>query len=357
MDIACRVDSSTDIGSGHIMRCLTLAEGLRKKNSTVTFICRELPGHLGDLVVEKGFILKLLPRQTFDFDCQPNTWLKVNWEVDVNETIAAIGSKIDLLIIDHYGIDDHWHRKASFITSKIMVIDDLANRLLYCDILLDQTFERKEIAYLPLVRSETILLCGSKYALLREQFSKNRAAAIDKRAKFNGIKQILINFGGVDLANKSGQVLSLLSKIELTPGPRVEIVLGKKPLYLDKIKRQAEDYKLNVKILSYVENMSALILKADIAIGAGGSTSWERCTLGLPALIFVDADNQLLIAQNLEKAGAVNVIDRVDNKIIKTLLELNANINKYSSLSRAAFRICDGLGVNRVINEITGLSF
>ena len=359
MDVACRVDSSTEMGVGHIMRCLTLADGLRKKNVSVTFVCRDLPGHLGDLVIEKGYMLKLLPRPISDSTKKSNIWLKTLWDIDVNQTIAAVGTKVDLLIIDHYGIDEAWHRKASSITSKIMVIDDLANRCLYCDLLLDQTFGRKESAYLRYVGSETTILCGTRYALLRDQFSEHREAAINKRNSFSGIKQILVNFGGADYTNMSSKVLSVLSTIEFTHVPSIDVVLGESSLFMDEIRRKVEDYKLNVKIFSYVENMAALMLKADVAIGAGGSTSWERCTLGLPTLLFVNAENQLLIAQNLEEAGAVTVIDKNIlhyKDMTNTLIELDVNHDKYRFVSRAASKICDGLGVGRVVDKILSFS-
>jgi UDP-2,4-diacetamido-2,4,6-trideoxy-beta-L-altropyranose hydrolase len=346
------------MGVGHIMRCLTLADGLRKRGAKIIFVCRDLHGHLGSLVVEKGYILKLLPSPALDFTEQSNIWLKTLWDVDVNETIAALGPNIDLMIIDHYGINANWHRKISSITKKIMVIDDLANRVLHCDVLLDQTFGRNKSDYFTCVNPGTLMLCGTKYALLREQFSKNRECAITKRKSYRGIQKILISFGGADFNNNSAKMLDIIFDIDFKHNPKIEVVLGDSSLYLDEIRKQAKHSKLDVRIFPYVENMANLMLNADVAIGAGGSTSWERCTLALPTLLFVDADNQLLVAKNLENIGAVKVIDKTKACIEMTkniLLGLDNNIDKYTAMSQSASEVCDGLGAERVAEKLTNL--
>lgn len=355
MDIVFRVDSSTEIGAGHIIRCLTLADELSKREVNIKFICRDLPGHLGNLVIKKNYILKLLTSPKLYSDGKSNNWLKVLWDIDADETIDAIESRIDFLIVDHYGIDAEWHRKVSSITDKIMVIDDLANRLLHCDILLDQTFGRNKSDYFTCVEPGTLMLCGTKYALLREQFSKNREFAIAKRKSYRGIQQILISFGGADFNNNSANMLDIILDIDFNLNPTIKVVLGNSSLYLDEIKKQVKRSKLDVRIFPYVENMASLMLNADVAIGSGGSTSWERCTLALPTLIFVDADNQLLVAKNLEKIGAVNVIDKTKayrETTNNVLLELDYNIDKYTAMSQSASSVCDGLGVKRVVERL-----
>jgi UDP-2,4-diacetamido-2,4,6-trideoxy-beta-L-altropyranose hydrolase len=357
VDIAFRVDSSIEMGVGHIMRCLALADELRKNDASITFVCRDLDGHLGGLVIQKGYMLKLLPSPLTKFT---NSWLKTSCEVDSNETLDALESKIDLLIVDHYGLQQGWHRKVSRITRKIMVIDDLANRQLSCDILLDQTFGREKDDYLKWVGSDTTVLCGTNYALLREQFSKSRDQALKKRRDFNGIKNILVNFGGADFSNDSSRILNILSNLKFINTPSVDVVLGKSALYMDEIQRQVDSYDLKVRVFSYVDDIAGLMLKADVAIGAGGSSSWERCALGLPALLFVNANNQLLIAKNLEKAGAVVLIDKstaYSKYFIDALLELDGNKDNYNCFSQSAANICDGLGVKRVVDKILGLDW
>ena len=198
MNIVFRVDSSIEIGTGHVMRCLTLADELKKQYSNILFICRDFDGHLKGLINEKGYSVVLLPDFKFffkdsnDFSGYYN-WLSSLWQQDANETINIIkNNKLDWLIVDHYGIDYRWHNKLRDLTKRIMVIDDLADRKLDCDLLLDQTYGRKKQDYFELIPNDCQMLLGAKYALLRPEFALFRSSAIKKRKKNTSISNILI---------------------------------------------------------------------------------------------------------------------------------------------------------------------
>ena len=140
--IAFRVDSSTQIASGHLMRCLTLAEKLNCKEKII-FISRDLPGNISNLILKKGFKLTLLNNEDLDVSLKGyEKWLTVRQEQDAKETIEAIKNlNLELLIVDSYAIDVKWEKMLRPSVKKIMVIDDLANRKHDCDILLDQNFD------------------------------------------------------------------------------------------------------------------------------------------------------------------------------------------------------------------------
>jgi len=359
MNIVFRVDSSSEIGVGHVVRCLTLADELLIRKVKITFICRDLPGHIGDLIHKKGYVLKLMPCLNLKNNRQSNSWLKVPWSIDVADTVNMIESKIDLLVVDHYGIDAKWHQRISPYTNKIMVIDDLANRKLHCDILLDQTFGREKTDFIKYVNAKTLMLLGTKYALLRPQFAKRREDANTKRKLYMGIKHVLISFGGADFNNNSEHVLRLLSSIEFTNKPTVDIVLGSGSLNKCEIEKAIKKQKLEINVLMNVDDMAELMFKADVAIGAGGTTSWERCTLGLPTILLIDADNQLLIAENLDTAGAVYAVNKSSGygESIKQKIEiLDREFSAHHLMSQSAAKICDGLGVKRVAEKLFSLN-
>lgn len=182
MLVVIRADASETIGSGHIMRCLTLAERLRLKGAEVSFICRDFSGNLVEHIRNKGFKVHLLSKVGGEnLSVQSNgkqKWLGTDWNKDADEAIAVLAKykkKIDLIIVDQYGIDYKWQSRIRAMTQKIMVIDDLANRRHACDILLDQNFfEYPSARYSYLVPQNCRMLLGPHYALLRSEFIEAR---------------------------------------------------------------------------------------------------------------------------------------------------------------------------------------
>ena len=358
MNILIRADASIDIGSGHVMRCLTLADELKNNGSTVYFVSRDSSGQLSHLIKNRGHKIILLPKPVQDYipvadDPAHADWLNVAWDVDARETIQAIGEDIiDLLIVDHYGIDFRWHKKLREIVKNIMVIDDLADRKMDCDYLLDQTFGRKRDAYKSLVNKQTKLLLGTEYALLRPEFAQLRDKAIKKRKSFSLLKRVMISIGGMDPNNVTGHALESLATIDWISKPTIDVVMGGQSPHLSQVIEQAKHHSLSVNVHIDVDNMAELMLEADIGIGSAGSTSWERCTLALPSFVIVLAENQKVIATLLEKAGAINLWK--DNTDLQTYFEkISANKNILVKMQDAAANICDGHGCNRVISELT----
>ena len=355
MQVVIRTDASLQIGTGHVMRCLTLANALNEKGATIEFICRELPGNLIVYIENKGFTVHSLQGLTTSkpgvFRSQNNLshshWLGVSQEQDVKECEAVLESiNPDWLIVDHYAIDCWWQNQLKGHYKKLMVIDDLADRRHECDLLLDQTFGRKEEEYRSLVPQDCHLLIGSQYALLRPEFSQWREFSLRRRATNPELKKILITMGGVDLDNVTGQVLEVLKICELTKNLTITVVMGATALNLDKVKQTAGTMPYKTEVKENVTNMAELMAHADVAIGAAGATTWERCCLGLPSIQTVVADNQMAIASILSSINAI--------KYLKELSDLPSNlkgvIKWYRKISIIASAVTDGKGCERVCN-------
>ena len=334
MNVTFRVDSSSKIGLGHIMRCMALADELKRNGCRITFICRSLEGNIIDSIQHKVVVL---PNNNFQSDENSLRYLDLFQKQDATETISSLPLNTDLLVVDSYLLNMEWHQELRNYTKKIMVIDDLADRNFDCDLLLNQNLGFQEKDYRGKVPNNCKLLLGSNYALLRSEFSEKRKQALIKRQYTSKVKNILVSVGGSDINNVTYDILQ-----ELDYRFNVVVVLGKASPHNELIKHYAKDK--NIKVIINANNMAELMLDADLAIGAGGSTSWERCCLGLPTLLYVLAENQMAISESLEDIGAVKIIRNLQQDlqsfIDKPDLLTNISINAKSA--------CDGLGSTRV---------
>ncbi|UQZ36965.1 UDP-2,4-diacetamido-2,4,6-trideoxy-beta-L-altropyranose hydrolase [Paenibacillus sp. PK3_47] len=321
INIFFRVDSSYEMGTGHVMRCLTLADELKARNAKVSFVCRDLPGNLADYIRNKGYPVFILPFQAEE--AYPS-WLQVDFKTDALETaqILTACTPVDCLIIDHYGIDLRWEKLIEANAAKIIVIDDLADRPHLCSIVLDPNSSSDEDRYHALVPDSCIQLVGTGYAILRPEFRtvRKQLAARDGR-----IHRILVFFGGTDPTNDTLKTLQVLNKPQYSY-LSIDVVAGKN----NRNKVLIEDlcsHMANAWFHCQIDNMAELMGKADLSIGAGGSSTWERCYLGLPSLSIVTADNQRAITQHVHDKGATFCLgdsaevkpERIEHEINKLL--------------------------------------
>lgn len=364
--IAFRVDASRAIGSGHVMRCLTLAEAMAAKGAEVRFICRAHPGHMGNVIQSRGYRLDLIPEVAPAYDAgdvgaagdPPHApWLGVGYQTDAEQCRLLLGSgRADLLVVDHYGLDARWEALLRHWVDQIMVIDDLADRAHDCDVLLDQNLGRRSEDYDGLVPPGCRRLIGPVHALLRSEFASLRAASLSRRDD-GLLRRVLVSMGGVDLPNATWQVLTALSASPLAPSLDVLVVMGAGAAWLSHVQAQVRELPLKVEVRVAIDDMAEQMCAADLSIGAAGGTAWERCCLGLPSLLVMLADNQQLGASALERAGAACVIGAPD-KIAARLPGFLARLALPEHLLRmqaASARISDGLGVQRVMNTLETL--
>lgn len=358
--VAFRADASIQIGTGHVLRCLTLANELTRQGHECWFVCREHPGNLNDLVASHGHTFLPLqapevdPSQIAQSDDDYAHWLGVPWQADVRQTLNIITPlKPDCLVVDHYALDSRWERTMSGVVGKIMVVDDLANRPHVCSVLLDQNLGRVASDYDGLLPAESQKLIGPDFALLRPEFAAIRDQSLQRR-KNAELKRILVSLGGVDHNNITSLVLESLKVSPLPQSTELDIVMGVNSPHLDDVRNRANDLPFRTTVSVNVKNMAERMHQADLSIGAAGGTSWERACLGLPAVLVVLEANQYASAKALEIAGAAILIGGTEAEILR-MPKIFANVLKLDRLkqmSKSASTITNGCGAERVARRL-----
>ena len=329
MNVIIRADASTSIGSGHVMRCLTLAHRLKKeKNAKVVFVMRALPRNLIGVVEKQGFeVLKLLPANQKYSLSGYGLWLTVPMDVDAQQTIEVLQhylqehgcDVVDRLIVDSYALDEHWELMLRPYCREIMVIDDLANRRHDCDILLDQNFYlNKDVSYVGLVTEHCKMLLGPEHALLREEFYE---AKKNLRKRDGTIKNILVFYGGSDLTNETEKAIKALVQLhDEGYSFTADVITGVSNSRREKIKNLCSKYYF-FHYYCQVSNMAEFMNKADLMLGAGGSTTWERLYMELPALVTAVAENQIQGCEDCSQAGIIEYLGINEDVRVDTILE------------------------------------
>lgn len=316
LTVAFRADASLDIGTGHVMRCLTLADALAAGGAICAFVCREHPGHLIDHIHARGHAVYPLPAPgtgTPAGDVPAHArWLGVDWETDARQTAEALTllpgrSVVDWLVVDHYAIDARWESALRGSRDRLLAIDDLADRPHACDLLLDQNLGRDAADYAALVPKHCRLLVGPRYALLRPEFAALRESSLRRRAQPT-LRHLLITMGGVDRPNATGRVLEALADSPLPADCHITAVVGAHAPWRDAVRTAAATLPWRTEVLADVPDMARLMAESDLAIGAAGGTALERCCLGLPSLLVVLADNQRSGAAALDSHGAARLL-------------------------------------------------
>lgn len=362
MKITFRVDASLEMGTGHVMRCLTFANALKEQGTECHFICREHPGNLIPQLTQQGHKVHTLAYSTAatapantEHPLAHAAWLGSSQATDADLCQAIIETtQPDWLIVDHYALDIQWEKALRPYCKKLMVIDDLADRQHDCDLLLDQTFGRAPKDYLPLVPQDCQLLCGSEYALLRPEFAQWRDYSL-KRREQGQLEHLLINLGGVDKNNITSQILKALANSPLPKNCHITVVMGATAPWVEEVKHQAAQLPWPTQVKVGVSNMAELMANSDLAIGAAGATSWERCCLGLPTIMVVLADNQKLIAKGLQAVGAALFLDKQhinDNELTRSVAVLTSSPSKVLGMSNSAAKVSDGRGVELILQQM-----
>lgn len=349
-----RVDASSQIGTGHFMRCLTLADTLKKHGAQTRFVSRHLPEHLRDMLAAKGYEFAPLDRAQTDATLDELVhahWLGTSQAQDAQDTIQALSDgTCDWLIVDHYALDFRWESMLRQSAKRILVIDDIADRLHDCDVLLDQNFYADmNIRYRGKLPSHCQLLLGPRYALLRDEF---RQLHEQIKPRSRPVKRVLVFFGGVDADNYTGRTIEALSEINISD-LHVDLVIGAQHPCCEQIKTACVQHGFICHVQT--DKMAELMVAADLAIGAGGSATWERCCLGLPTLTICTADNQQKQITDAAQEGFLYAPSlgtdwaAVIKNHITALLE---NDHLRWLLSSRAMQAVDGRGVLRIIGTL-----
>jgi UDP-2,4-diacetamido-2,4,6-trideoxy-beta-L-altropyranose hydrolase len=354
-NVAFRVDSSTQIGSGHLRRCLALASELREQGARIAFVSRAHHGNLNSEVVEAGFtLLELNAVSSFGATASADLdWLGVSAEVDADETAHAVASYggVSAIVTDHYGIDATWHRRVRGFGIRIVVIDDLANRPYDCDILIDANPSGNRTSmYAQLTGSRTRILSGARYALLRRQFSECRR---NLKARDGAVSRVFVSFGGLDVPGHALRACQVLrAAIDVHTG--IDVVVGAACPHLSALRAYAEADK---RVIVHVapQDIALAMLQSDLAVVSGGTTALECACMGLPSIVCVVANNQVQLAQGLARVPCALMVEsdlRFDAQLFAAARALSTQRHLRELLGRNGARLVDGRGAVRVAREI-----
>lgn len=367
MNIAIRVDASREIGIGHYVRCSTLADALQKEGHKICFLYQELPEELIRKLQQAGHQTLSLKQQAQNDTAGQNTectavnsqdelahasWLKTSQHQDAEAATSALaGQKYEWMIVDHYALDHRWETSLLKVVDKIMVIDDLADRVHNCHLLLDQNFtDAADNRYDPLTPQGCPILLGPKYALLMPEYAGLHLKVKPRQE----VKQILISYGGADIYNMTGKTIDALLSMDHAQFT-VNIVSPLASPFLTDIRQKLAGYE-NFILHDHLPSLAPLLAETDLAFGAMGATSWERLCLGVPTIAATLAENQVPAASALHNNNLVRWLGHAtniqDNDISDCLNKIMKE-NILQSWSEHCLSICDGQGVSRVQKHLT----
>lgn len=345
MRVLMRADASPRIGFGHVMRCLTLARQLREAGCVVVFACRAEPGNALEIITRQGFQVYSMQVAA---DTRDDIEQSLSWRDDIQALWQALPAeeRFAWCVVDHYGLAADWQRAVRERVQRVMVIDDLANRPHDADVLLDQGLTRSAADYAPLVPAACRLLIGARFSLLREGFQGAPIAIAEQ------VQRVVVSFGGVDAGRESFKAIEALQAFA---GLTVEVIAGAaNPAFDELAERLAE--QPNWHLHRHVDDVENLLRSADLCIGAGGVSSWERAALGLPSLCIALAANQCAGSQAFAEAGAhlyLGEAAQVSVEYLRSSISLLLNNDGLRrSLAARSVALTDGRGANRVACEL-----
>jgi UDP-2,4-diacetamido-2,4,6-trideoxy-beta-L-altropyranose hydrolase len=363
--ILIRCDASLMIGSGHVMRCRTLARELRRGGAAATFLCRRQPGDLINLL-EPEFAVLALPEQTLaacdglDGRDLYTSWLGCTQDQDAAQCLEVLANaginSASWIVADHYGLDARWEAQmlaglsGEDAAPKLLVIDDLADRTHQADLLLDQNFfgEATHQRYQDLVPPQCCQFLGPDYALLGPEYAQLHPL-VPPRTE---LLRVLVFFGGVDPDNLSGRALEALLDPALVD-LAVDVVLGLHSPHRQEV-AELVARRPNTTLHGPLPSLAGLIARADLAIGAGGATTWERACLRLPSLVVAIAANQLPFSEALDQAGHLLLLgdgasvtaEQIRSALLRLLIKPKPE--------KAATALTDGWGAPRIAMAMLG---
>jgi UDP-2,4-diacetamido-2,4,6-trideoxy-beta-L-altropyranose hydrolase len=256
------------------------------------------------------------------------------------------------VVFDHYGLSAREHRAVAS-GRPALAIDDLADRPLGADLVADFSPARMSADYADLVPPETRLLLGPAYALVRPEFTRLREAALARRASTQTVTRIQVSLGLTDVGGVTGRVVNRL--LPRLSEAHLDVVLGAEASSRAAVESLAA-HDPRVRALVQVRDMAPLTAGADLAVGAGGSSTWERAVLGLPTVMLVLADNQVPTSEAVARLGAAELVDArapdFEAAFDRAFTGLMRNPDRRARMSAAAAKLCDGMGAGRVAEAL-----
>lgn len=365
LHVALRVDASTAIGTGHLRRCLSLAEALTQQGVAVKLVVRRLDSVAAHVLKDCAFPVHWLPvplpADAPDAGGPPHAaWAGVAWRDDADQTVAALCDDApQWLVVDHYAFDARWHDAVrAALGCRLLVVDDVADRMLSPDILLDHNWADDHRAkYSGRLTRDPKWLIGPRYALLSEAY---RSAP---RYKFHPeVRSIGIFMGGTDPGGASARVLRCLRDEVGFKGP-VEVVSTSVNPHMSALREACTASPCTMLTLD-LPDLAAFFARHDLQIGAGGGATWERCCIGTPTVASALTPNQAVTVPGLNALGALQTssLDESEStghactasplsQILRDLLDDSTTRQR---LAKTAAQLVDGRGADRVALHLVG---
>ena len=336
-----RVDAAPSIGNGHVVRCIALAEALADLDFKIAFACHEATLHSVPQLVQSDRDIILLENAA-------------EWHAEAAAIARHYPHGVDLLVVDHYGLDATFERACRPIARKIAALDDLANRPHDCDVLLDAGAHRRAEHYAGLLSGSCYAYFGPAYAPVRPEFRRLRVQAQKRRVPIP-VCRLLISFGGTDAKNMTTLAVCAAEKSRIDVP--IDVVIGAGASNQREVEEAAAKVNAHIHRDLGAAEMANMIMQADMAIGAAGTTTWERCCLGLPSLLVVTADNQQATAKALDQQGAANIAGKYSEVTVATLAhEVSLMAEDYvgrQEMAVVGMQLCDGLGSRRMASVLS----
>ena len=334
-----RADANAKIGTGHLMRCLALAQSWRTRGGEATFITRCDSRDLRQSIADAGMQVTNLEKT------HPNP---LDWRV-TSQVLQKHSN--GWMVLDGYHFDPEYQRQVKKGGLPLLVIDDTAHLEQYhADIVLNQNIDADLLRYSS--EPNTLLLLGTQYVLLRPEFLSRGASSktIPEIAR-----KVLITLGGADADNQTLKVIKAVKQIDID-GFEAVVVVGANNPHQPQLQVESRDATFPIEIVANATNMDELMAWADLAVSGGGSTCWEMAFMGLPALVIILADNQRSVAEGLDEAGIFvnlgyhNNLNATD--IAQALLKLATETDARTEMSQRGRVLVDGKGNDRVVSEL-----
>ena len=352
MRIAFFVDAGAQIGTGHLTRCLNLANYCSKLGHEIAFY----------LFSENTLFLEQISKKGFDaffhkvrFEKHGNKVVKLDsFDEKTSQKMMldfVLSFTPTICLADSYFLNQYWVQFFKKYVKKIGFIDDQADRKLCGDFLLDQNLDACWEKYKDLIDNNTVAMFGPEYAIMAPEFSELRNKSITRKLS-SKIDRLFINFGGSDPENFTEKTIRAIIKCDKLKRLKLTIVCGRAYRFEKSLRNFLRYSDFEYECLFNVSNMADLMAKSSIAIGGGGTTALERCCMGLPTLQFIMAENQRQGTLALAEANAVKKVSNFD-EVNKIFGEINQS--EYINMVLSACRLVDGSGAHRVIKNLEAI--
>jgi UDP-2,4-diacetamido-2,4,6-trideoxy-beta-L-altropyranose hydrolase len=339
MTIFFRLDVSSRIGNGHFVRCLTLAKALMKQQIRIVFICADISDILSQQIVSEGIILEKIETLKDEL-------------IDAENVTRVLNNYCKgLIIIDHYELNISWHKIISRSVHKIIVLDDMANRNIFCHLLINSGCFNKE-AYKSLIPDSCELILGPEFVILRPEYLYYKKNTFKEQ-----INRVLVFMGGADSKNVTSKIIEAFSDSRFD-AIKFDIVVGSNNSKLNHLEKIVET-RSNFIIYQNRPHLADLMQQSDFAFGAGGSSAWERICIGLPSAIITLSENQIFLTKKLHNFNLVNYLGHFDQVTVEDIRQFLINEISAGNVRKKytkANKLCDGLGVDRIVKKILSIT-